>query len=118
MNKNNNIAEIIKQLHDLDINETNEILNYIKNKKSTNNKSNKNTLYKGRDGKTLSVGDRVILLTPGKSHYAFEEAYIKHLPKSEGSFLQLTLAKHLGKRNKPIIRKLPKNVKIIDIIDE
>ena len=115
MDKNSNIAEIIAHLNDLNLNETQEILNYIKNRENSKKKSTNNSICKGSDGKSLSVGDRVSLLTPGKLHNIFEEAYIEQLPIRKGSYLKLTLARHQSRGDRPIIRKLPKNVKLIEL---
>ena len=96
MSKDKAIAEIVKNLDSLSIEENNSILQYIRKQKAakntikaTNQKSveSDKAVHVDRDGTELNVGDEVYLLTPGVDNRVGEPGTVEHLPKIVGEYV-------------------------------
>ena len=122
MSKEENIANIVKELDKLSISETGQILKYIKNAKDKKERTEANRekstkaepTHIDKDGVTLSVGDRVVLLTKGVDNSVYEEATIKILPEKEGKYIHLVPQRFENAKHQFYIRKLAKSVRKID----
>ena len=117
MSKDQNIANIIKQLDDLSVSETRNILNYIDSAKQSKEASRTAPttkpalLHKDKEGRSLKVGDRVVLLTKGVDNKRYEEATVHTLPKKEGDFAFFIPASQDGERFPFVIKKLTTSVR-------
>ena len=95
MSKDQNIADIVKQLDNLNIEGTNCILDYIKQAKvrrsrdSTQSASERKQEHIDKDDNVLAIGNRVVLLTPGVDNHLYKEGTIKTLPEKIRGFLSL-----------------------------
>ena len=96
MSKDKAIAEIVKNLDSLSIEENNSILQYIKKRKAAKNNTKATTqrsvtsdkaVHVDRDGAELNVGDEVYLLTPGVDNKVGEPGTVEHLPKTVGEYV-------------------------------
>lgn len=88
MSKDKCIADIVKQLDSLSIDENQQILNYINNIKTSKVNTGNSKTFKDRDKKQLQVGDRVVLLTKGVDNIKGETARVHALPLT-GKYIQL-----------------------------
>ena len=111
MSKEENIANIVKELDKLSISKTGQILKYIKNTKA---KKKAGPVHIDKEGVTLSVGDRVVLLTKGVDNSIYEEATIKILPEKEGACIHLVPQRFEKGKHQFYIRKLAKSVRKIE----
>ena len=117
MSKDQNIADIVKQLNELNIEETDCILDYIKRTKERKDKDNSQRAPKrkqehvDKDGNVLAIGDRVILLAPGVDNDQYKEGTIKTLPDKLGGFLLLYPARFDNQRIRFPIKKLGRSVR-------
>ena len=113
--KNDNIADIVKQLDNLSIKETAQILTYVnqwvRNKQSDSNE--KKPKHLDKKGNELRVGDRVILLTKGVDNRKNEEGIVKSLPDSTGGYISFVPVRFQNTQNQLTVRKLGKSVKKI-----
>ena len=118
MSKDQNIANIVKQLDQLSVSETQNILNYIdRTKQKTSNSKPTSTptlVHKDKEGRSLKVGDRVVLLTKRVDNKRYEEATIHSLPKKEGEFAFFIPASQDGERFPFVIKKLTMSVRKIE----
>ena len=122
MSKDSNIANIVKQLNSLNIEQTGHILNYIKQAKKDNAKKKseqeeeEDTPYLkfyNKKGVRLSVGDRVVLLTSGVDNDKGKEATVHTLPKYTGKYITLIPARYDNHRFPSYINKLSKSIRKI-----
>ena len=112
MSKDANIANIVKELDKLPLEETKQIVDYITASKERNKEvSKRGVIHKDRDGTPLKVGDEVYLLTKGADNSKGEKATIQELPTKVGTFIKL-VTEALKKKDYPTyIRKLSKSVR-------
>ena len=93
MSKDKNIADIVKQLDKLSIDQTEHILNYIEATTATRESLARQedtparVQHLDKDGQVLKEGDTVVLLTSGVDNHKYEEGKVKKLPKKIGDFL-------------------------------
>ena len=111
--KNDNIADIVKQLDSLSIDETAQILTYVNQRVWSKHLVNNNNKPRHLDkkGNELKVGDRVILLTKGVDNRKNEEAIVKSLPDSNGGYISFVPVRFQNTQNQLTVRKLGKSVK-------
>ena len=120
MSKEKDIADIVKELDSLTIDDTQHILNYIKStKQKRNRESNKATtpnrvVYLDVNKNPLAEGDKVVLLTGGVDNHKYEEALVDKLPRTGGKWVYLIPKRQWGKRPQFTIRKYPSNVRKIE----
>ena len=118
MSKDSDIANIVRQLDSLTIEQTSHILNYIeqsnKKKKSIQEEEDSPYLkFYDKKGVRLSVGDRVVLLTSGVDNDKGEEATVHTLPKHTGKYITLIPARYDNYKFPSYINKLSKSVRKI-----
>ena len=102
MSKDKAIADIVKNLDSLTLEENQSILQYIKRRKEHKTKTSQAALdnwkkakegkvrsgkHVDKDGAELSVGDEVYLLTKGVDNYVGEPGTVEHLPATVGEFV-------------------------------
>ena len=93
MSKDKAIAEIVRNLDSLTIEESNSILQYINKRKSLKKEKKAQSpkptkpVHVDRDGTEINVGDKVYLLTPGVDNIVGEPGTVEHLPKTVGEFV-------------------------------
>ena len=118
MSKDKNIADIVKQLDNLSIEQTDHILKYIETSKKDSKIKARATagsqqpLHRDKDGKVLEEGDTVVLLTSGVDNDKYEEGKVKKLPQKIGEFL-FFVPKQFYKSGY-VIRKKAKSVRKIE----
>ena len=111
MSKSDAIAEIVRNLHKLSIEENQEVLQLIKSKTGERSKSRK-VVHTNIDGTELNEGDSVYLLTKGVYNRKGEEGAVHKLPQTVGkyiTFIRRRQAKHHA--NKTYLRKLGTSVR-------
>ena len=113
--KNDNIAEIVKQLDTLSIGETEHILQYVNGRNRSRNRAT--VTHRDRNDRELRVGDRVVLLTKGVDNRKYEEATVKALPKTAGGYLDFIPERFENDTHPRSIRKLSTSVRKINRID-
>ena len=115
MSKSDAIAEIVKNLHNLSIEDSREVLELVKSKTNGNNRSKaKRSIHTDKDGAELHEGDGVYLLTKGVYNKKGEEGSVHKLPQTVGeyiTFVRRRQAKHHS--GKTYIRKLGTSVRKI-----
>ena len=84
MSKDAAIAEIVKNLHTLKLEDNQEILKYIKSRQALNNNNKKRSkpVHTDKDGRVLEEGDSVFLLTKGVYNKKGEEGSVYKLPQT------------------------------------
>ena len=96
MSKDEAIANIVKDLNLLSLEENNKILKYIKQVKDKKQQDTTDrsitvqettSIHKDRDGTPLAIGDKVYLLTRGVNNKVGQEGIVHWLPKKEGEFI-------------------------------
>ena len=89
MSKDAAIAEIVKNLHNLDLEDNQQILQFIKHKKDQNKKEKTPSKPKhtDRDRTQINKGDKVFLLTPGVYNKRGEKGSVHTLPKMVGKYI-------------------------------
>ena len=96
MSKDEAIANIVKDLNLLSLEENNKILKYInqikeKKKQNTNDRNitvqRAAPIHEDRDGTPLAIGDKVYLLTRGVNNKIGQEGIVHWLPKKKGEFI-------------------------------
>ena len=116
MSKEKDIANIVKQLNSLSINNARYILNYIESTKNKKKGQKQQTElpaaeYVNSEGTILQEGDKVTLLTPGIDNHKYEEGKVHKLPKVKGKWIHL-IPKQFYQRKHPFtIRKYSTNVR-------
>ena len=117
MSKEKDIADIVKEVDSLTIDDTRHILNYIKNTKQRREQEGRKkaatlarAVYLDVDKKPLNEGDKVVLLTGGVDNHKYEEALVEKLPSTQGKWVYLIPKRQWGKRPQFTIRKYPSNV--------
>lgn len=90
MSKDTTIANIVKELDNLTLEENEQILHFI-NKSKRNRKrgasKTKELTFRDRDGTPIVTGDRVYLLTRGVNNFIGQEAIIHALPNKLHEFV-------------------------------
>ena len=115
MSKDAAIAEIVKNLHNLNLEDNNQILQFIKSKKQQSkkgkNKNNKES-HIDRDGTPINKGHKVFLLTPGVYNRKGEKGSVHTLPKTVGEYITFKQNRiEKGETYNTYIRKLGTSVR-------
>ena len=125
MTKEEDIANIVKQLDSLSLQQRKHILEYIEHTKSIDtveheerNESKPSTevVFRDRDGNQLNKGDRVTLLTKGVDNSKGEEATVYHLPipTHKTIYIDLVPKRFYNLGYTRVIKKVPRNVRKIE----
>lgn len=116
--KDRDIANIVRELDKLTLQQTKHILDYIQSSSKSEENSNigkgrtaATQKYYDRDGAVLVEGDRVYLLTGGVDNEKGEEATVRLLPKDSSLYISLIPERYDTAQFKNTIKKMPKNVR-------
>ena len=111
MSKDAAIAEIVKNLHNLNLEENQQILDFINSKKDLQKKKEA-PKHRDKDGTILETGDEVFLLTGGVYNRKGEKGSVTDLPKTVGEYITFQ-RKRVEKedRHRTYLRKLGKSVR-------
>ena len=118
MSKEKDIADIVKELDSLTIDDTRHILKYIKTAKERNAVNQQQTEppaaeYLDSEGAVLHEGDKVVLLTPGVDNHKYKEGRVHKLPKVKGKWIHLIPKRFFSRKHPLSIRKHSTNVRKI-----
>ena len=97
MSKEKAIANIVKDLDKLSLDQNQQILSFIRKAKEDNKKEKQDkSIHKDRDGTPIAVGDTVYLLTKGVYNYVGQEATIFAVPSKSGEYITLLPIRKVG----------------------
>ena len=112
MSKDATIAEIVKNLHTLSLEDSTQVLNFIKTRGSKKKQAPKHV---DRDGVELHKGDDVILLTGGVFNRKGEEGAVEKLPRTVGEYITFVRKRESATSSRPTtLRKLGTSVRKIN----
>ena len=116
MSKDAAIAEIVRNLHTLKLEDNQAILKYIKDKQSKRERSSKSEpVHTDKDGRILEEGDSVLLLTKGVYNRKGEEGSVHKLPQTVGEYITFVRKREAKNQSYPTyLRKLGTSVRKID----
>ena len=119
MSKDAAIAEIVKNLHALDLDDNKQILNFINQRKKKDKSPKSKPRHEDRDGKELSSGDEVYLLTGGVYNRKGEKGSVHTLPKTVGEYITFQRnRREAGETYNTYLRKLGRSVRKVSDKDK
>ena len=112
MSKDAAIAEIVKNLHALDLDDNQQILQFINHRKKQQKSPKTKNRHKDRDSTELSSGDEVYLLTGGVYNRKGEKGSVHTLPKTVGEYITFQRNRvDKGESHRTYLRKLGRSVR-------